>query len=285
MNQSLFEVGVQDYYQLLVDGQVLEELISPSTPDHPRCPICSHRLVTCHGCSSVTCDNGWCAGANLVRIVSSCQLCFSTLARSEKCSQGDCESRIHLTGGVICPDCVRPRDIVCPCGDTWVCGTCATEDKFLDNSGRCPKCQTDFCFSECKYIDVCPECKKTTLCNDCMELEDEDVHMSNEGTSITSKGPFPANRTTCTFCQHRLCADCYEEFEFMCSWCGDVHCRSHMEFVECVDCGAPWYWGCRGDWRCNRCQSYMEESTGTSDSESQSREKSVDSESTSSRQS
>ncbi|KAG1723699.1 hypothetical protein EDB19DRAFT_347587 [Suillus lakei] len=270
--ESLPEVGFQNYYQLLVDNslisqsqasQALEEFISPSAPDYHRCPVCSHRLLACSDCSSVICNNDRCAAANLIRSRSICQSCLSTLATSilaiamsnRMCSQNDCRTCAHFNGGVICPDCVKPMDghIVCPCGETWVCGTCATWRKFLDNFGSCPKCQNYFCFSGCKYIDACPECQKVTLCNDCMELEDEeDGHMPDEGSSITNKDAFRV--MTCGHCQRRICADCFDERKFCCGYCATVRCQSHMSVGECLDCGAPMCWGCEETRQCQECR-------------------------------
>ncbi|KAG2116374.1 hypothetical protein DEU56DRAFT_840117 [Suillus clintonianus] len=262
-NNHLSEVGVQKLYQLLADhhtsifkseGKALEEPISPSVPDYHRCPKCSHPLVVCPGCSSVTCDNSWCTVGYLVKLLSSCRSCFSSPALVKKCNQDNCVSHAHLIVDKICPDCIKPSDMVCPCGKTWVCGKCAT-DETIDVCRRCPKCRNYFCFYGCKYIEVCPECKKTTLCNDCMELEDEDMYMSNkEGSSITSKVTFPAYRTKCRYCRRRICADCFEERKFRCGECGGIYCRSdNVGEGFCLDCGIVMRLYCRGPPATRRC--------------------------------
>jgi hypothetical protein len=176
----------QNYYE----GFVKYGLISPSRPsltfetpsspsvsDCPRCPFCACLLITCLRCSNITCENFGCKGANLV---ASCQPCFSTLALSKKCSEDncftqrcseiDCSARAHFIDGTICPDCVKPTDghILCACGDTWVCGPCATQN-ILNLCGHCPRCQNCFCVFWCEYINVCVDCHKMTFCNDCME--------------------------------------------------------------------------------------------------------------------
>ncbi|KAG2150741.1 uncharacterized protein EDB93DRAFT_333271 [Suillus bovinus] len=259
MDQSLSEVGLQNYYQRLADhglitqsqsSQAPEIPISPPAPDHPRCPICSHLLVTCHGCSNVTCDNSYCKGANLVTFVSSCQSCFSTLAKTKKCSQHDCSSRAHFTGGVICPDCVKPTDghIVCLCGDSWICGACVTHKKILNDCGRCPKCQNCFCFIWCRYIDVCADCRKMTLCNDCMEEDLSD----REKSLFANKSAFLV--ATCEECRGRICMDCFEERESRCESCNTVHCRDCIDHEECPGCGAFMCITCASEDVCQKCE-------------------------------
>ncbi|KAG2106710.1 uncharacterized protein F5147DRAFT_222429 [Suillus discolor] len=242
MDQSLSEVGLQNYYQLLADNGLISQSqasqppqipTSPSIPDYPRCPICSHLLITCHGCSNVTCDNSHCKGADLVSFVSSCHSCFSTLATAKMCSQLDCFSRVHLTGGVICPDCVSPTDghILCLCRDNWICGACATQNKILDRCGRCPKCQNYFCFFGCKYIGVCADCCKVTLCNDCMEEELSD----REESSRANNSAFLV--ATCEGCQSRICIDCFDERESRCESCNSIYCKDCTDYDECPGCG------------------------------------------------
>ncbi|KAG2106711.1 uncharacterized protein F5147DRAFT_222459 [Suillus discolor] len=246
MDQSLSEVGLQDYYQLLADNglishsqasQVPKIPTSPSAPDHPRCPLCSHLLVTCHGCSNVTCDNSHCKGADLVSFVSSCQSCLSTLATAKMCSQLNCFSRTHFTGGVICPDCVSPTDghIICHCGDSWICGPCATQNQLLDRCGRCPKCQNYFCFFGCKYIGVCADCREVTLCNDCME---EELSESDRKRSFRLRESILTFLVeTCEECRSRICIDCYEEQKSRCGSCLSVHCMDCAAlYVECPGC-------------------------------------------------
>lgn len=287
MDQSLSVVDLQNYYQRLVHhglishsqaSRALETFISSSVPDYPRCPICSHLLVTCHGCSNVTCDNSSCKGANLVSFVTSCQSCFSTLAMTKKCSQHDCSSRAHFIDGTICPDCVRPTDghILCRCGDNWICGPCATQKKVLNQCGLCPRCQICFCFFRCRYIDVCVDCRKVTLCNDCMEEELSD----GEGSSSASKSAFLV--ATCEECRGRICADCFEEHESRCGSCSSIHCQDCMDCEECPGCGAFMCLTCATEDGCQKCeedsQLYMWQPQGT-----RSRAKSLHSESTSSK--
>ncbi|KAG1858062.1 hypothetical protein DFJ58DRAFT_312579 [Suillus subalutaceus] len=255
MNQSLSELGFQNYYQRLVDhslisqsqaSRALETPISSSSSDYPRCPICSHLLVTCYGCSNVTCDNSCCKGANLISFVSSCQSCFSTLATVKKCSQYDCSSRAHFTGGVICPDCVRPTDghILCPCEDNWICGTCATNEKVLNHCGRCPKCQNYFCFFRCRYIDVCVDCRMMTLCNDCME-EDMSEEESSTATFLVA---------TCEECRGRICTDCFNDCGSRCRSCLSVHCQDCVDYEECPSCGELMCLTCATEDGCRGCE-------------------------------
>lgn len=259
MNQSLSEVGLQNYYQRLVDHSLishsqaigaLETPISSSSSNYPRCPICSHLLVICHGCSNVTCDNSCCKGANLISFVSSCQSCFSTLAMTKKCSQYDCSSRAHFIGGVICPDCVRPMDghILCLCEDNWICGTCATQEKILNHCGRCPKCQNCFCFFRCRYIDVCADCRTMTLCNDCME---EDMADEEESSSANKSAFLVA---TCEECRGRICIDCFNERESRCESCNSVHCRDCTDYEECPECGELMCLTCATEDGCRGCE-------------------------------
>ncbi|KAG2116381.1 hypothetical protein DEU56DRAFT_165744 [Suillus clintonianus] len=258
MNDRLSGVGVQKYCQRLVDHSLIsfshakaleDSVISPSTPDYPRCPICSHRLAACPGCSSVTCGNSWCTAANLVKCLSSCRSCFSTVAM-KKCNEHDCQSRAHFNGGTICPDCVRPLDghIVCSCGEIWVCGACATQKKILNKCGRCPKCQNFFCFFRCRYIDACADCHKLTLCNDCVEEDISDV----EGISTAKKGTSLV--ATCEECQSKICADCLER-ESCCESCESVHCQDCTDNDECSDCGALICLTCQTEAGCQQCDS------------------------------
>lgn len=240
MDQTPFEVGLPSYYQRLADhslisqsqaSQILETVISPSAPDYHRCPICSHLLVTCRGCSNVTCDNSCCKGANLISLTSSCQSCFSTLAMVKNCSQHDCSARAHFTDGIICLDCVKPTDghILCPCGDNWICGACATQNNTSSHCGRCPGCQNCFCVSGCRYIDVCQDCHRMTLCNDCMEEE-----FSDGGSSSANEGILLV--ATCNVCQGCICSDCFEG-GLCCESCDLNHCQDCMESVQCAACG------------------------------------------------
>lgn len=256
MVQSLSQVGLQNYHQQLVDhglislsraSQALETSSSPSVSNYPRCPICSHLLITCHGCSNVTCDNFGCKGANLV---ASCRSCFSTLALSKECSQHDCSTRAHYIDGAICPDCVKPADghILCACGDTWVCGPCATQKKNLNLCGRCPRCQNCFCFFRCRYIDVCVDCRKMTLCNNCMEEESSD----KKGSSSANKSAFLV--ATCEECRGRICIDCVEENGSRCDSCNSVHCQDCIDYEECSGCGALMCLTCATEDGCQRCE-------------------------------
>ncbi|KAG1728627.1 uncharacterized protein EDB91DRAFT_851445 [Suillus paluster] len=292
----------ENYYQRLVDhyltsqSRTSQKSSSPSGTlhtDRPCCPICSHHLVACNGCSIVTCSaNGQCAGADLITLVSchvhdnlekfcaacltderysgaliqcmhcwnwhcpeimkkcvgrpissdklgrahapkfiSCRSCFSAAASMQECSEFDCWSCAHIHDDVICLDCIGSMDshIACPCGWTWVRGACAQK---TDSGGRCPGCQTFYCFDQCGYIDACTECHKTTLCNDCMEedLSDE------EGSSMANKGLVLV--TTCKGCQRSICADCFEEREFCCGSCDSVRCWDCMGDGKCSGCGA-----------------------------------------------
>lgn len=262
MDQTLFEVGLLNYYQRLADhslisqsqaSQILEALISPSVPDHHCCPICSHLLVTCRGCSNVTCGNSYCKGANLVSHASSCQSCFSTLAMVKKCSQHDCSARAHFTDGVICLDCVKPTDghIICLCGDNWICGACATQNNISNYCGRCPGCQKCFCISGCRYIEVCQNCHRMTLCDDCMEEE-----LSDGGSSSAHTGAFLV--ATCEECQGRICIDCFEGRDLYCESCNSDHCQDCMDSEPCPDCGALICVTCATE-GCQECDSDSED--------------------------
>lgn len=256
MAQSLSQVGLQNYYQKLVNhglislsraSQALETLSSPSVSNYPRCLFCSHLLITCCGCSNITCDNVGCKGANLM---ASCRLCFSTLALSKECSQIDCSTRAHFIDHKICPDCVKPTDghIFCACGDTWVCGPCATQ-KTLNLCGRCPRCQNCFCFFRCRYIGVCVDCHKMTLCNDCMEEE-----LSDEGSLSAHKSADLV--ATCEECGSRICIDCVEENGSRCDSCNSAYCKICSENEECLNCGALMCLDCSTEYGygCQRCE-------------------------------
>ncbi|KAG2116373.1 hypothetical protein DEU56DRAFT_840114 [Suillus clintonianus] len=154
------------------------------------------------------------------------------------------QARVHFSGGAICPDCVKPTDghIVCVGRHVWVCGACATQKKTLDSSVRCPRCKDCYCFYKCnmKYIGVCEDCQRSTLCNDCMELEDDedDGHLPDEGAYLKS----PVRLTVCERCDVSICADCFEERRFRVC-CGRVCCRYCSGYDgECGTCGeAPMY--------------------------------------------
>ncbi|KAG0700972.1 hypothetical protein DFH29DRAFT_929571 [Suillus ampliporus] len=159
---DLSEVGVQNYYQRLVD-----HASSPSTPDNPPCPICSHRLIACSGCSIVTCNaHGQCAGADLVPVVS--------------CHFHDRE--------IFCPACLAdehspPSLIQCMICRDWCCPslmlTCIGQPIPLHKHSRkvthppkfiaCRSCKSAVKFNECSGTDcwswghgydnvVCPDC-------------------------------------------------------------------------------------------------------------------------------
>ncbi|KAG2065801.1 hypothetical protein BDR04DRAFT_1107871 [Suillus decipiens] len=258
MVQTLFEVILQNYYRRLADHglisqskaiQKLEELVSIDA-DFAFCPICSHRLLICHGCSNATCDNSCCKGAKLISSVSSCQSCFLTLVIISPCNQYDCPSRAHSTGGAICPDCVKTTDghLICLCGNNWICGACAiaTQKEDSDYGTRCPRCQNYFCFLGCRYIETCRDCRKMRLCDDCMEEEFSD----GEGSSSANKGAFLV--ATCEGCQDRVCIDCLEGRERCCEFCSTVYCRHCMDYEGCEGCGALMCMKCF-EHGCRRC--------------------------------
>lgn len=258
MVQTLFEVIVQNYYRRLANHglisqskatQILEELISRD-PDYAFCPICSRRLLICHGCSNATCDNSCCKGAKLISSVSSCQSCSLTLVMIKPCNQYGCPSLAHFSGGTICPDCVRTTDghLICLCGDQWICGACATatQKKNPNYCTRCPRCLNFFCVLGCRYMDACGDCCKVSLCNDCMEEELSD----GEGFSSVNKGAFLV--ATCEDCRDRICLDCLKGREHRCEFCSTVYCRHCMDYEGCLGCGALMCMNCYED-GCRKC--------------------------------
>ncbi|KAG1890809.1 hypothetical protein F4604DRAFT_374016 [Suillus subluteus] len=218
------EVDIQDFYQRLFDHNLIpDSQASKETSSRticPCCPLCSHRLIACSSCSTVTCGaNSRCVGANLVR-VSRCysydtmMFCHDCLIYDsddlgalgeyilcevrypprvmtkftednwKKCSEHTWRPREH-DDPYICLDCIETirSHVTCPCGLAWICGLCAQKE--IQRSGRrCPRCQTFYCFRRCKYIRACTECRKRTLCKDCAEEEVPD----EEGPSLSNKG-------------------------------------------------------------------------------------------------
>ncbi|KAG1723695.1 hypothetical protein EDB19DRAFT_1762564, partial [Suillus lakei] len=142
----------------------------------------------------------------------------------------------------------KDGDIFCLCGDNWICGPCATQKKILNHCGHCPKCQNCFCFYRCRYIDVCADCRKTTLCNDCMEEDMSD----EEGSSAAIKGA--SLMATCEECRGRICTDCFEEFGSCCESCNSVHCQDCVDHEECLDCGALMCTTCATEDGCRNCE-------------------------------
>ncbi|KAG0701760.1 hypothetical protein DFH29DRAFT_925269 [Suillus ampliporus] len=231
-------------------GADLVTLVPCHTHDNEKfCPSCltneySGALIHCVYCRSWHCQEFMrkCLGRpapehQLTRAHSPkfivCSYCFPWIATMRECSELDCWSDAHNKPyvGAICYDCAGSKDshIVCPCGHTWVCGSCA-QKKIQESGIRCPGCQTFYCVM-CRYINVCMKCQKATLCNDCMEEEmsdEEESSKANKGVVIVM---------TCDECERTVCTDCcFDEREFRCQSCNSVRCRECLG--KCYGCGA-----------------------------------------------
>ncbi|KAG0701761.1 hypothetical protein DFH29DRAFT_925270 [Suillus ampliporus] len=289
---GLPEVGVQGYYQRLIDHHLIPDpqanQDSSSLSLRPRCPVCSHRLMACSSCSIVTCGaHPRCVGGRLVPMLCCCtydkmMFCFDCLgedysgllsecvlceARScsrlmtkfttpmwKNCSERNWGPREHDDQGV-CLDCTESirGHVACPCGLAWVCGVCA-QKKIQMSGRRCPRCQTFYCFDGCKYINTCTGCQKTILCNDCMEEEMSD----EEGSLHAKKGVVLV--ATCGECRLGICEDCSEDYEFRCESCDRVHCRDCMGDEEyCSCCGTRMCPMCT-EIGCEKCEGSSESS-------------------------
>ncbi|KAG1728625.1 uncharacterized protein EDB91DRAFT_1161359 [Suillus paluster] len=222
-----FEVGVQNYYQRLADHGLIpqsrasEESSSPSS-DLPSCPICSHRLIACRGCSIVTCDtDGQCAGADLVTFVSChmhvnekfCPACLTdehsgALIQCVYCRNWNCPMEMRKCVGRPDPLCKpgrihAPKTISC-----WLC--------FPTTVMR--NCSRSDCWS---YTDSC-----NAICSDCVGSMDGHIACPC-GWAWICGACAQDSGGHCPGCQTFYCLDA----------CGYIHaCLQCHKLTLCNDC-------------------------------------------------
>jgi hypothetical protein len=182
-----------------------------------------------------------------------CSYCDLGQAVSE-CSNRRCWSTQETVSNLrICQSCSPGGGISCACEGGWFCDTCK-EPPMADCLKQCPQCKRAYCVSRCsEYIQFCPKCGRTTLCDDCAE-EDWSSFTEVDGPQVQVKlvHACPIQTDSCwnLYCEEcleeQICSDCRQAY---CTWC--VHaggwCRSCDRLVcwectqSCHSCGKSPY--------------------------------------------
>ncbi|KIK99159.1 hypothetical protein PAXRUDRAFT_823058 [Paxillus rubicundulus Ve08.2h10] len=218
----------------------------PPLGECPSCNLwfCSYELIWCLGRPKANSDRQPNAREHPVKAIG----CSSCTVGDDlpRCSNDRCWSR---EGGYInfCKSCSPDGGLQCMCEQCWFCDDCkaATAPScFME----CPRCRKVYCLYACDYIQFCAECKRPTLCDDCIEEEED----SGAGTDAREGVSLEAE-CSAHYCLKKICGTCLETTR--CSGCQNAFCSGCTVSQNCETCNVhfcvPCYGMHRG--RCNKC--------------------------------
>ncbi|KAF8837773.1 hypothetical protein BDN67DRAFT_156610 [Paxillus ammoniavirescens] len=174
-----------------------------------------------------------------------------------RCSNDKCWSRSagHVN---VCKSCAPDGGLQCMCEQCWTCDDCkatAAQSCFMG----CPRCRKVYCLYECEYIRFCMECRRPTLCDDCIEEEEPGAGTkSREGVLLEAQ-------CSTYHCLGKICGACLETTR--CSGCQKAFCSACTGFERCETCNDHFCASCclarKG--RCNKCDCVLKQSLDEDD--------------------
>ncbi|KAF9223523.1 hypothetical protein BS17DRAFT_146087 [Gyrodon lividus] len=222
----------------------------------PGCDLwfCSYELTWCLGRPKLSSDRQ--ASTCLPRVSDDgrehptkaigCPTCTDWNDRPH-CSNAKCWSR---DGGYVsvCKLCAPDGGLWCMCKQCWVCDDCKALNPASSCFGKCPRCQKVYCTYECEYIRFCTECCRPTLCDDCMEEDD------NLSARADAREVVVLEAQCCTrYCLGKICGACLETTR--CAGCKDTFCSGCTQLQPCGTCDGRFCAPCYRTHmkRCKRC--------------------------------